>query len=86
MPPRPTKPKITDVSELTREWIEVEFNTRGYDSDMAISSTIGIANLMKKYMELKGLKTSRATTNGEKWKLIVQDCVPSEMNSWVRRN
>lgn len=79
MPPRPTKPKITDVSELTREWIEVEFNTRGYDSDMARSSTIGIANLMKKYMELKGLKTSRATTNGEKWKLIVQDCVPSEM-------
>lgn len=46
---------------------------------MAKSSTSGVASIMSKYLELKGLKKSRATTNAEKWKLLVQDCVPSEM-------
>ncbi len=77
MPKARTLPK--ERADLNPEWIADEFELDGYDSRMSSSSTSGVSNLMRMYLKQRGLKTSLATTNAEKWSMIVRDCVKSEL-------
>ncbi len=78
MPPK--KSPLKDGEDIKPDWINEQFDEHGgYDNLMGKSSTPGVAASMKKYMKKRGLKTSTATTNEQKWKVIVADCVESEM-------
>jgi len=81
MPPR----KATSVplpqhrDELNPAWITTQYDKEGDAHPIASSSTSGVSNIMRLYMKSRGIKTSVATTNAERWRVIVRDCVKSEM-------
>ena len=80
MPKRASQPPLPQHrAELTPDFINNEYEREGDASRMALSSTSGVSNIMRLYMISRGLKTSVATTNAEKWRVIVRDCVKSEM-------
>ena len=74
-----THPLPQERAELTPEFIADEYEREGDASRMAQSTTTGVSNIMRLHMKSRGIKTSVATTNAERWKVIVRDCVQSEM-------
>ena len=77
---RPSKhPLPQERAELTLDFIADEYEREGDASRMALSTTTGVSNIMRLHMQSRGIKTSVATTNAERWKIIVRDCVQSEM-------
>ena len=81
MPPKVAThlPLPQERAELTPQFITDEYEREGDASRMSLSSTTGVSNIMRLYMKSRGIKTTIATTNAEKWRVIVRDCVPSEM-------
>ena len=62
---------------LTDKDIVSAFEEDGYD---AFNNRKGVSDLLKGYMEANNMKTSTASTNAEKWKRIVRDCVSAEQH------
>ncbi len=68
---------MSTPKSLTDKDIVSYFEEDGYD---AFHKKKGVSDVLKEYMERNCLKTSTASTNAEKWKRIVRDCVEGEQH------
>ena len=64
---------------LTPARILKEFKENGYESEYSSSKTLGVRQPMTDYLKANGVFYSD-TDNGEKWRRVVRDCVPSEQH------